>query len=139
MQFDVSFSDPDQDQLVLTLEGVLEGAELTDNADGTGSFQWQTGFDSSTQAGHVVTIVATDTSGDTASQSTLIVLEDVNQDPVLEPVEPLLLTELDSEIVPLIASDADNTEELLRFELEGNIPSGGILLAGASLLVETDR
>ncbi|HIB88412.1 TPA: hypothetical protein EYO57_14665, partial [Candidatus Poribacteria bacterium] len=50
----------------------------------------------------------------------------------------MLLVELDSTIVPFIASDPDNAEELLRFELEGNVPSGGVLLAGESLLVETD-
>ena len=84
VEFGVTFRDPDLDQLTLTLEGGPDGAELTDNGDGTGLFVWQTDFDSSTAEGHEVTVVATDASGDTASQSTRIVLENVNQDPVLE-------------------------------------------------------
>ncbi|SVB83041.1 uncharacterized protein METZ01_LOCUS235895, partial [marine metagenome] len=138
LEFGVTFRDPDLDQLTLTLEGGPDGAELTDNGDGTGLFVWQTDFDSSTAEGHEVTVVATDDSGDTASQSTRIVLENVNQDPVLEEIEALSLVELDSVLVPFSASDPDNAEELLRFELEGNIPSEGVLLVGESLLVETD-
>lgn len=47
LAFDVTASDPDDDDLMITFssEDLPEEVEFTDNRDGTGTFTWQTGFD----------------------------------------------------------------------------------------------
>ena len=143
LRFSVVFTDPDfadnpNEVITLTVEGIPPGAEFTDNGDGTGVFRWQTDFNSFVPEGNETTFVAADGAGDRIRKSVLILVQNVNQAPAFDELDLPSLVELDGVTFQLIAEDPDNPDEPLRFEVEGNLPSGGIQVAGDILLIQTD-
>ncbi|NQT35010.1 tandem-95 repeat protein [bacterium] len=80
IEFDMSGSDPDGDDLIIRLvPGDLPNiAHLTDNGDGTASFEWQTGYN---DAGtHTATFILSDGVTDVAGTTTIII-DNVNRPP----------------------------------------------------------
>jgi hypothetical protein len=119
----VSASDPDGDALVFTGSGLPAGATLTDNHNGTATFNWTPGF---TQAGNYnnVTVTVTDkgTPAQSASQSFAITVGDVNRPPVLGAIGNKAVSEGQLLSIPVSASDPDG--DALSFTA-ANLPSGG--------------
>ncbi|MDP6751010.1 MAG: Ig-like domain-containing protein, partial [Candidatus Poribacteria bacterium] len=142
LQFSVAFIDPDQavdlaENLSLKLENEPPSAELIDSGDGTGTFRWQTDFESFIAEGYLPKIIAVDTSGESVTQEVQILVENVNRPPEFDLIEmPAQVVERESATVELVATDPDNPEELIQYEVRGNIPSEGVSIAGSKLLIE---
>lgn len=80
--FDVTAHDPEGGALTLQTSSLPLGATFTDHGDGTGEFQWTTGFD---QAGeYAIQFTATRPDGATTSALTRITVVDVNRAPIAD-------------------------------------------------------
>ncbi|UCD95389.1 MAG: IPT/TIG domain-containing protein [Candidatus Zixiibacteriota bacterium] len=101
----VSASDGDGDPITLTTSALPGTATFTDNSDGTGAFDWTPGF---TDAGsYDVMFYASDTKDIDSELVTITVNEAGNQPPVLDSIGALYVTELDTLIENITASDPD--------------------------------
>ena len=126
MQFPVVFTDPDlienpDESITLTLENAPPAADgrvaqVIDSGDGTGTFSWQTTFDSSIPEGYQPIVVATDSQGARTEIPFQVIVQDVNRPPQFDLIDvPPRLVEGDEIIIPLLAKDLDNPDEPLRF------------------------
>ena len=121
----VSASDPDGDALSFAGSNLPSGATLTDNHNGTATFNWTPGF---SQAGNYtnLTITATDNGSppQSASQSFTITVGNVNRPPVLGVIGNKTVNEGQLLSIPITASDPDG--DALAFT-GSNLPSGATL------------
>ena len=103
----LSATDADGDTVVLSASGLPAFASLTDNGDGTGSISVNPGF---TDAGsHTITVTVTD-NGDPAlsdAETLTLIVNNVNQAPVLAPIGNQAVAEGGSLTVAINANDAD--------------------------------
>ncbi len=118
LNFAVSATDADGDSIVLSTTALPGSATFVDNGDGTGLFDWTPGY---TESGvYNVTFYATDTLDIDSEQITITVNEAGNQAPVLDSIGPLFITEGDSLIRIITASDPDGDSVSL---LTGTLPT----------------
>ncbi|MGD8322938.1 MAG: Ig-like domain-containing protein, partial [Gammaproteobacteria bacterium] len=101
----VSSSDPDGDEIALSMTGSVTFASLTDNGDGTGTLEVQPGFSDS--GAYALSIRATDAQGAFIDASVSIDVANVNRQPSITPLANVALTEIETQIVVLSASDPD--------------------------------
>jgi len=150
LQFPVVFTDPDlienpDESITLTLENAPPAADgrvaqVIDSGDGTGTFSWQTTFDSSIPEGYQPIVVATDSQGARTEILFQVIVQDVNRPPQFDLIEvPPRIVEGDEIIIPLLAKDLDNPDEPLRFaaRVKGGYLKDRYQIAGRDLLVFT--
>ena len=150
LQFPVVFTDPDlienpDESITLTLENAPPAADgrvaqVIDSGDGTGTFSWQTTFDSSIPEGYQPIVVATDSQGARTEIPFQVIVQDVNRPPQFDLIEvPPRIVEGDEIIIPLLAKDLDNPDEPLRFaaRVKGGYLKERYQIAGQDLLVYT--
>ncbi|MBD3401735.1 tandem-95 repeat protein, partial [candidate division GN15 bacterium] len=107
LTFPVSATDPDGTIQSLTATNLPTGATLTDNGDGTGTFNWTPDF---TQSGvYNVTITATDDGNATDDEIVEITVNQVNLPPTLDPIGAQSIAEGNTLNVTVTASDPDGT------------------------------
>ncbi|MEW5795918.1 MAG: Ig-like domain-containing protein [Candidatus Zixiibacteriota bacterium] len=106
LNFTVTSSDPDLTIPALTATGLPANASFVDNLNGTGSFTFAPSF---YQAGtYNVTFTASDGSL-IDDEIVTITVNNVNQDPILNPIGPLFVTEGQNLNVLVTATDGDST------------------------------
>ncbi len=111
LEFRVSATDPDGDSIILSAENVPANATFLDSGSGAGSFIFTPDF---TQADtYYVTFIATDTVGASDSEMVQIVVNNVNQPPVLDSIGPQAMVEGDTLEFRVHATDADGDSIIL--------------------------
>ncbi|MCF7809527.1 tandem-95 repeat protein, partial [bacterium] len=108
LNFSVEGSDPDVDNLTITARDLPEGAEFTDNHDGTGDFTWQPNYDQAGQ--YVIWFTISDGSYD-IEEDVRIRVNDLNRSPQWEANMP-----------PRSPSGDENST--LSFIVRGSDPDG---------------
>ncbi len=118
LSFPLAASDADGDLLVFSTDPILGGTVLLDYGDGTGLFE----FTPSTShiGNQVLTFVVSD-GVDTAEETIVITVGDVNMPPVLQAIGDRQLTLGDSLDIALMATDPDG--DTLAFEAL-DLPAG---------------
>lgn len=126
LNFIASASDPDASIPSLSAVGVPLNATFVDNANGTGTFDFNPDF---TQSGVFnVTFIASD--GSLAdSEVVAITVGNVNRAPVLAAVGAQIVDEGQALNLPLAASDPDGTVPVFTAE---NVPVNGLLTDNAN-------
>ncbi len=120
LQFYISASDPDNNNLILLASNLPQGATFTDNNDNTGTLTWQTNFD---DAGEYFVTFTTSDGSLTDSETIKITVEDVvtgeNNVPTIQITKPLE-NETVSGVYTItwVASDLDQTANTLDVKLE---------------------
>ncbi len=126
LNFGVSASDPDATTPTLTTSALPTGAGFTDNANGTGTFNWTPTL---AQAGpYNVTFYATDGTV-TDSEVVAITVNNVNQDPVLAAIGAKNVNENVNLNFGVSASDPDATTPTLTTSA---LPSGASFVDNAN-------
>ena len=109
------------DTLEFSLVGAPTGASINQN---TGAFSWTP---SESQDGtHAITIQVEDGAGATDSEAVTVTVSEVNEDPVLNPIGPKSVNQLETLTFTATASDGDvtgGTADTLEFSLVG-APTG---------------
>ena len=109
------------DTLEFSLVGAPTGASINQN---TGAFSW---MPSESQDGtHAITIQVEDGAGATDSEAVTVTVSEVNEDPVLNPIGPKSVNQLETLTFTATASDGDvtgGTADTLEFSLVG-APTG---------------
>ncbi|HMB73647.1 MAG TPA: tandem-95 repeat protein, partial [Gammaproteobacteria bacterium] len=119
----ITAADPDNDAISLAASGLPGFAALTDNGDGTGSLELQPDyFDSGVYA---LTLSASDGSGESVEATIPLTVTDVNRAPTFAGIADQALSEGESLLVTLSASDPDSDE--LEFS-EVDLPAFASLL-----------
>ncbi|MCH7946408.1 MAG: hypothetical protein IIC66_01275, partial [candidate division Zixibacteria bacterium] len=119
LSFAVSASDPDGTIPVLSTSSLPSGATFTDNANGSGSFDWTPDF---TQSGtYSVTFYATDGIATDSEIVSITVNEEGNQAPVLATIGAQTTTENINLSFAVSAVDPDATTPVLT---TSTLPSG---------------
>ena len=111
------------DSLEFTLAGTPpSGASINQN---TGAFSWTP---SESQDGmHTITIQVEDGAGATDSEAVTVTVSEVNEDPVLNPIGPKSVNQLEALTFTATASDGDvigGTADTLEFSLGAGAPTG---------------
>jgi len=105
LNFSVTATDADGDTIILSTTALPGTATFVDNGDGTGLFDWTPSY---IDAGvYTVTFYATDTLDTDSEEVTITVNEAGNQPPVLDSIGALFVTEGDTVITNITASDPD--------------------------------
>ena len=121
LAFAVSATDADGTFPVLTTTALPTGAVFTDNADGSGSFDWTPTF---TQAGvYNITFYAADGLATDSEAITITVGEAGNQSPILSSIGSQSSNENVNLTFAVSASDPDGTTPVLTAV---NLPSGAV-------------
>ncbi|MCC6793873.1 MAG: PQQ-dependent sugar dehydrogenase [Candidatus Hydrogenedentes bacterium] len=108
ISFGVTASDPDQDSLTLSAENLPNGATLTDNGNGTATFNWEVDRKSADNSPYAITFIATD--GDKSdSTNCTITIADVNVPVLLETIGGKDAVEGQPMSFAVIAVDPDAT------------------------------
>jgi cohesin domain-containing protein/dockerin type I repeat protein/putative Ig domain-containing protein/Big-like domain-containing protein len=108
LQFDITATDPDGDELSYAAYDLPSGAVFDET---TGSFNWITGQD---QSGNYLVLFTTSDgkSGGVDSARAVITVGDVNRPPELDPIGNQVVEEGDTLTFEITASDLDNTDQL---------------------------
>ena len=105
LSFRIHASDPDGDPLTLSAIDTPPNATFVDSGNGAGSFVFDPDY---VQAGvYSVTFIAADTFLAADSEMVQITVNNVNRDPVLDPIGPQSLTEGDTLRLRIHATDPD--------------------------------
>ena len=127
LTFDVSATDADSDPLTLRMNSAdLPGAAtLTDNGDGTGTFNWTPTFD---DAGVYTAQIVADDGTDTTYEDVTVTVTDVPQPPVLDAIGAQ--TTAECQTLELIISGTDPEGGFPVFStVDETIPGGPIVVA----------
>ena len=140
VEFRIGFIDPDSqinplESIELGLQSPVEGAELIVSQEGEAVVRWQTDGSAGQDEAYQFEITATDAAGDEAKVSVIVVVDNVNQPPEFVDIQLTEVIEGESVAVPLSASDPDDPEEPLTFQLSGDLPPGLAIIAGSDLLI----
>ncbi len=123
LEFVATATDADGTTPVMTSSVLPTGATYTDNLNGTGTFDWTPDF---TQSGsYSVTFYATDDSLAIDSELVTITVNNTNRAPVLANVNDTALSEGETLVINLSATDADS--DSLYFS-SPNLPNGATIL-----------
>ena len=111
LTFEITASDSDtEDTISYTAQPLPDGASF-----GNPTFTWTPGYD---QAGtYPVTFIATDTQGDSDSETIIITVNNVNQPPVLDLIADITVNEAQTITIIPTASDPDG--DSLAFSYSG--------------------
>ncbi|MCH7879251.1 MAG: hypothetical protein IH914_08065, partial [candidate division Zixibacteria bacterium] len=121
LAFGVSATDPDGTISILSAVNLPSGAVFTDNANGTGSFNWSPDF---TQSGTFsVTFIAADGLLADSELVSIIIFEAGNQIPVLAAIGSRSVSEGANLIIAISAADADGTVPFLS---AAPLPTGAL-------------
>ncbi|MDP8241096.1 MAG: Ig-like domain-containing protein [Candidatus Hatepunaea meridiana] len=121
IQFSVEGMDVDGDELTITDE-IPEGANFTDNDDGSGDFDWQTGFNDT--GNHTVTLVLSDGALD-STINIEISIGDVNRRPVWDNVpQTANVNEGEQLIFNVLATDPDPDDDITIADASDDLPEG---------------
>ena len=122
LNFGLSGSDPDGETLVLTMDSDAPGAILTDNGDNTATFDWTPTF---ADAGlYSATFWASDGT-DSVSQAISITVNNINQNPVLDPIGDKVVAEGAPLVFGVSASDNDSDPITLAM-INSDLPAEAI-------------
>ncbi|MDF1544855.1 MAG: Ig-like domain-containing protein [bacterium] len=111
----VSATDPEGATPILSAAALPTGALFTDNADGTGSFEWTPDF---TQAGlYDVTFFASDGVQLDSEIVTITINDAGNQPPVLATIGNQVTVEGAQLLIPIVATDAESIPSILADSL----------------------
>lgn len=122
LNFVVTANDIDLDSLILSAANLPDNATLTDNFDGTGTFDFTPDF---TQAGtYYVWFIASDGVFADSEEVEIVVTDAGNQSPVLAVIGPLSVYELQNLSILLTAIDADADSMVFTAQ---NLPPGATL------------
>ncbi|MDP6598461.1 MAG: Ig-like domain-containing protein [Candidatus Poribacteria bacterium] len=140
VQFTIEFIDPDSginplETVELSLQSSVEEVELI-ATDGQAVIRWQTDANSGQDEAYQFEIIAADAAGAEAQAVVIVVVDNANQPPEFGEVELPEVLEGETIAVPLLASDPDNPQEPLLFQVGGDLPSGLALIAGRDLLIQ---
>jgi len=140
VQFTIEFIDPDSginplETVELSLQSSVEEVELIAK-DGQAVIRWQTDANSGQDEAYQFEIIAADAAGAEAKAVVIVVVDNANQPPEFGEVELPEVLEGETIAVPLLASDPDNPQEPLSFQVGGDLPSGLALIAGRDLLIQ---
>jgi hypothetical protein len=129
LSFDVSASDPDEDNLSFSSSSLPSGATFEDNASGGKTFSWTPEFGQS--GSYSVTFSVQDDGSPVASDDETISISvgDVNRPPVLDSIGNRSVSENDSLSIALSGNDPD--DDVLSYSAS-NLPSGAVLQSNAS-------
>lgn len=124
LSFAINASDADGTVPILTTSALPGAATFVDSLNGVGLFEWTPSF---AEAGsYPVTFYATDAAFGTDVDSevvTITVVDGANQPPVLDSIGGKIVTEGDSLVFFVTATDADGTTPTLTAE---NLPTGAL-------------
>ena len=118
------------------MQSPVDGAELIVSQEGEAVVRWQTDGSAGQDEAYQFEITATDAAGDEATASVIVVVDNVNQPPEFVDIQLTEAIEGESVAVPLSASDPDDPEEPLTFQLSGDFPPGLAIIAGSDLLIQ---
>jgi hypothetical protein len=111
LEFRIHATDADGDSIILDTLDVLTNATFTDSGNGAGSFTFAPDF---TQADtYYVTFIASDTVGASDSEMVQIVVNNVNQPPVLDSIGHKTVLEGDTLEFRIYSTDADGDSIIL--------------------------
>jgi len=126
IQFNVSASDVEQDQLSLTLARVNlpQAASLTDHGDGTATFEWQT--DSFSSGEYRPELVASDGAAATSVEF-IIVVQNVNRDPRWEEIPQQVRVD-EGDVIEFTVRGSDPDNDRLAITLAAGLPQAAGLV-----------
>ena len=122
LSFTATATDGDNDALEFMLAGTIPaGASITSG----GAFSWTP---SESQDGtHTITIQVQDGNGGSDSETITVTVSEVNEDPVLNPIGPKSVNQLEALTFTATATDGDvigGTADTLEFSLGAGAPTG---------------
>ena len=124
LEFILTASDPDGNNLSYTMDNTPTGATFTDNGDGTATFSWTPGFD---QAGNHTDLLFTVTDDGVPTQADseeiTVTVGNVNRPPVLSMIGDRTVTE--GELLEIILTGSDPDGDNLNYSIE-NTPTGAM-------------
>jgi len=122
LEFTLTATDPDGDNMSYVIGNMPTGAVFTDNGDGTATFSWTPDFAQAGNFPNVLFTVTDDGTPSTSDQETItITVGDVNRLPVLGQTGDRTVTEGESLEFTLTATDPDGDN--LSYTI-GNTPTG---------------
>ncbi len=122
LEFTLTATDPDGDNLRYTMGNAPTGVIPTDNGDGTATFRWTPDFAQAGNFPNVLFTVTDDGAPPTSDSETItITVGDVNRPPVLNPIGDRMVAEGELLEFTLTATDPDGDN--LRYAM-GNAPAG---------------
>jgi len=123
LEFSLTSSDPDSDELSYAIGNAPAGATLTDNSDGTAIFNWTPTFD---QAGNYPDVLFTVTDNGVPAQSDsetiTISIGEGNRPPELSSIGDRTVAEGDTLEFIITATDPDG--DILSYPVPADLPSG---------------
>jgi hypothetical protein len=119
----VNSTDPDGDNITLTVNNLPSFGSFTDNGDGTGSISFLPGFGEAGSYPNIEVVAADDgTPGLSDTTTFTLTVGDVNRAPVLDPITDQNMNEGDSLDVAVNSTDPDGDNITLT---TANLPSFG--------------
>jgi PKD repeat protein len=124
LAFDISATDPDGNQISFTAGNLPSGAVLSDNEDGSASFNWTPDYGAA--GNYRVNFIVIDDGLPAASDSETVTITvgDVNRPPALDPIGNRLLN--DGETLSIVISASDPDGDNLAYTANG-LPDGATL------------
>jgi Putative Ig domain/Malectin domain/Bacterial Ig domain len=102
----VTASDPENDDIALTVTGLPVGATFLDNNNKTGTLTWTPGFD--TAGLYPITLTVTDSNGQASALPLTITVNNTNRTPVLAAISNQNVNEGALLTLNITANDSDN-------------------------------
>jgi len=117
LEFNISATDTDEDTLTYSASGLPNGANFTDNSDGTATFSWTPNY---TQSGiYYVTFNVSDGKCGSDSEKITITVNNVNRAPSIASILDRTINEGETYNYQVTATDAD--EDTLTYSLTENL------------------
>ncbi|MCB9066625.1 MAG: tandem-95 repeat protein [Calditrichae bacterium] len=105
--FDISASDPDGDSLAFSVDGLPAFGTLSDSGDGTGSLHFLPGFSDAGVFSIDVKVTDNGSPAVTTVENFVLTVQNVNRSPVLSAIPDTSLSEGDTLLLAVTASDPD--------------------------------
>jgi PKD repeat protein len=122
LELTITATDPDDDTLSYTAEGLPEGAEFVDNKDNTALFSWVPDYDQ--EGEYKVAFIVTD-GGFSITEDVLITVDHTNRAPQIGGVWHYQFA-IDSELIKFVITGSDPDGDELTFSSD-NLPDGATL------------
>lgn len=119
LEVPVVASDPDGDGLLLSIDGLPDGADWIDAGDGSATLRWTPGADQSGNYTLICTVADDGVPAESDNETFTISVGEVNRPPTIDPI--VLIEEGPALVIPLTAHDPDGNT--LRITATG-VPEG---------------